>query len=284
MPSARSLVLALALLVGVDAGANAPSVTMSLEHSKLGGGLSVDSVKGAFKVESKISDDLSVGVDIDNSDSPLRRVFGNFRQKFGGGDVEADLAMDMGDNSVSGDVTYSADGNTFEARVNSADSNVVDRVKYSRSGAGWSFKPTFHLGDKSVDLEASADYSDDTNVNVKVAGGASTLKVNHQLDADTSVKVVTNGADINSMNVEVTRVLDGDNSVKPKFDMASKHLTVAWVRKLDAGRTLTMNVDPDNSMGFDFEGAEDEDWKASVNAPWGNFKDADVSVGRKFNF
>lgn len=279
------MILALALLVGAEAGLNSPSVKMNIEHSKLGGGLNLDSVKGSFQVESQVSDDLSLGVDVDNSDSPLRRVFGKFRQKFGGGDVEADLAVDMSDNSVSGDLTYSENGNTFKARVNSGSGNVIERIKYSRSGDGWSFKPTFNLQDKNMDLEASADYSADTNINVKInAAGESNVEVNHRLDEDTSLNIQGTGADLNSLSVEASRRLDDSNTVKPKFDVATKHLTLAWVRKLNAGRTLTMNVDPDNSVGFDLEGSDDDDWKASVSSPWGDFKDVDVSVGRKFNF
>ena len=76
----------------------------------------------------------------------------------------------------------------------------------------------------------------------------------------------------------------GDNTVKPRFDMASKRFTMSWVRKLDGGRSVTADIDPDNSLSLSFEGDNDDDWKASVSAPWGDFKDADVSFGRKFNF
>ena len=54
--------------------------------------------------------------------------------------------------------------------------------------------------------------------------------------------------------------------------------------KLDGGRSVTADIDPDNSLSLSFEGDNDDDWKASVSAPWGDFKDADVSFGRKFNF
>ena len=205
--------------------------------------------------------------------------------RFGGGNIQADLSMNVGGNSVTGDVTYTENGNALEFSVDTGSSDLVDSVKYSRSGAGWSFKPTFNLKAKNMDLEASADYSADTNLNVKVgADGSSRLEVNHRLDADTSLNLQGAGADINNMEVEVSRKLDGSNTVKPKFNMATKHMTMQWIRNLDAGRTMTVNVDPDNSMGFEVEGASDEDWKASVSAPWGNFADADVSFGRKFNF
>lgn len=199
--------------------------------------------------------------------------------------MDADLSMKMGDNAIEGDVTYSEGDNTLKASVNSGSSNVVESVKYSRSGSGWSFNPTFNLGDNSMDLEASADYSDDTNLNVKInAAGESSLEVNHKLDGSTSLNVQTAGSDVNSMVVEVSRKIDDDNTIKPKFDMGSKHLTLSWIRKLDAGRTLTMDLDPENKVNLEIEGANDEDWSATVSSPWGNFKDADVSVGRKFSF
>jgi len=280
---ARTIVLALAATVA--SANNAPSVSMNLKHAKLGGGLNVNSVEGDFKVESKVSDDVTMGVNLSNGDAPLKSVFGKFSQKFGGGDVNADLTMTMSTNAIAGDVTYNDNGNKLTFDVDSSSSDVVNKVSYEKSGAGWSFHPTFNLKDKNIDLEASADYSADTNVNVAIkADGTSTVEVNHKLDADTSVNVKGAGADVNTMAVEVSRSLDKENTVKPKFDMASKRLTLAWVRKLDAGRTLTVDVDPEKSMKVELEGANDEDWSASVQSPWGNFADADVSIGRKFQF
>lgn len=279
----RTIVLALAAVVA--SANNAPSVSMNLKHAKMGSGMNVNSVEGDFKVESRISDDLTLGANLNNGDSPLKSVFGRFNQKFGNGQVGADLSMNMGDNTIAGEVTYSEDGNKLVFDVNSGSSDMVNSVSYSRSGAGWSFNPTFNLKDKNMDLEASADYSTDTNIHVGIkSDGASSLEVNHKLDADTSVNLKGSGADINNMAVEVSRKLDGTNTMKPRFDMASKHLTLSWIRKLDAGRTLTVDVDPDNSMNFELEGANDEDWSASVKAPWGNFHDADVAFGRKFQF
>ena len=197
--------------------------------------------------------------------------------------MEANLNMGAGAKTISGDLTFTDGDNKVTANLDSG--SGVDAVSYSRSGKGWSFNPTFNLKDNSVDLEASADYSDDTNLNVKVnADGSSALEVNHRLDADTSLNMQGSGADFNSMKVEVSRRLDDDNTVKPTFDMSSKHMTFSWVRKMEGGRTMTVNMDPENSIGFEVDGADDNDWSASVNSPWGNFKDADVQVGRKFNF
>jgi hypothetical protein len=193
--------------------------------------------------------------------------------------------MNLGDHSVSGDLHYIEGDNKITAHVNSGSEQVVDSVKYSRSGKGWSFKPTFNIKDKNMNLEASADYSDDTNLNVALnADGSSKLKVNHRFDKDTRLTFRGNGPDVNTMTVELERRLDDSNTLKPKFNMADKHVSVGWVHKIEGGRTVTVNVDPENSVGLELEGNNDEDWKASVNAPWGNFKDADVSVGRKFNF
>lgn len=285
LPTMPSRTIVLALAATVASASNAPSVSMNLKHPKMGNGLNVNSLEGDFKVESKVSDDVTMGVNLNNGDSPLKSVFGKFSQKFGNGNVNADLSMTMSNNAIAGDVTYTEAGNKLTFDVDSSSSDIVNKVSYSKSGNGWSFNPTFNLKDKSIDLEASADYSADTNINVGLkADGSSSLEVNHRLDADTSVNVKGNGADLSTMNVEVSRALDKDNTVKPKFDMASKHMTLAWVRKLDAGRTLNVDLDPDNSMKVGIEGASDEDWSASVQTPWGKFSDADVSFGRKFQF
>jgi len=303
---ATTLVLALALIAGTNAG----TVSMSLGHKQMGSGLKLDSVTGDFNIESQVTDDISISANVDNSDSPLKSVSANFKvsddlsvganvdngsslksvfakfaTKFGGGDVNSDLTLDMTDNSISGDITYSEGGNTLKAAVDSNSADLVNSVEYSRSGAGWSFKPTFNLQDKSVALDASCDYSADTSLSVSVgASGDSTLTVDHKLDSSTGVNVQMSGADINSAVVEVTREIDSANSVKPRFDVASKKLTASWVRKLDNGRTLNVAVDPENSVGLEVEGSGAEDWTASVSAPWGDFGNADVSVGRKFNF
>jgi len=282
---ATNFFLAHALIIGIDAGVSNPSVSINVGHSKIGSGLRMDSVSGDFKIESQISDDFSVGANVDTSSSPLKSVFAKFTTKFGGGDVNSDLTLDMTDNSISGDITYSDGDNTLKAAVDSNSRDVVNSVEYSRSGAGWSFKPTFNLGGSNIALDASCDYSADTSLSVSVgASGDSTLSVDHKLDSSTGVNVQMAGTNINSAVVEVTREIDSANSVKPRFDVASKKLTASWVRKLGNGRTLNVAVDPKKSVDIQMAGSSAEDWAASVSAPWGNFDDADVSVGRKFNF
>ena len=76
----KSVILALCLGVA-SANINATSVTMNLKHGKFGSGLDLGSLDADFKVESKVSDDLSVGVNLDDGDPPVRSFFGNFSQK-----------------------------------------------------------------------------------------------------------------------------------------------------------------------------------------------------------
>lgn len=77
---AQALVLALALGC-TSANINHPTVKMNVGHNNLGKGLSVDSLKGDIQVESRVNDDLSVGVNVDNSENPLRSVFAKFTNK-----------------------------------------------------------------------------------------------------------------------------------------------------------------------------------------------------------
>lgn len=232
-----------------------------------------------------MSDNLSVGVNLSSNENYLQSVFGKFTQKAGNGDVGVDLSVNVDNKQVSGDVSYAEGDNELKANVNTGSEGVVNSVKYTKSGKGWKFGPTFHIKEKNMDLEASADYSADTNVAVKVAAsGEGKVKVKHTLDADTSFTFSGTGTDVNALTVEASRKVGESDTVKPKFEVGSKHLSVGWKHALDAGRAVTLNVNPQKSVGVEFEGSDDEDWKAGVSAPWGEFSDADVSVGKKFSF
>jgi len=290
MVSLRAVILALAFATA-SAGAGGrdfrPTASVSVGHRNIGSGLSADAIQGEIQLESEVSDELKVGLNYDheqaNSGNPIKSVFARLSQKMAGGDVDADLEMNMGDNQLAGDVTYNRNGNQVVAHVNSGNSNVVERVELTRDG----FKGTYHTDSQNVDLQAQVDLDSDTNMLVKMSQGdnAASVEVNHHLDADTDVQVNLNpGADNMGANVEVTRRLDADNTVKPRFDMNSKKLTCAWVRKLDAGRTATVNVDPDNSFDLEVESNNKADWSGKISAPWGNPGDADIKFSRQFSF
>lgn len=278
---AKTLLLSLALTCGASARDFNPSVNVNVHHDKLGNGMRVDSIRGDVSIESQLNDDLTVGADLEHgADSPIKSIFARMSQKFGSGHVNADLSVGLADNSVSGDVAYYEGDNEVLARVNSNDDDFVESVQFTRKGDGWMFRPTWNVKDSNFDLEAETDINDKTHINVKVSqGGDAQMKLNHKMDDSTNVRVTT---DVQNTQVEVERSLDDSNTLRPKFDLASKHLTCAWVRKLDGGRTLTANVDPDNSVDFELE--DGGDWSARLSAPWSSPRDADVSFGKKFSF
>lgn len=283
----RAVILALALGAASADRDFRPTARVQIGHNNVGSGLSADGLTGEMTLESEVSDELKVGVEVDRADAgagnPIKSVFAKLSQKMGGGDVDADLSVSLGDNQISGDVTYARDGNTIVASVNSGSDNVVDKVELTNGR----FKGTYHTNDRNMDLEASADLDSDTSLLVSMSQGKGTadVEINHQLDSDTDVQVnMRPGSDGLGASVEVTRRLDGDNTVKPKFDISSKKLTCAWVRKLDNSRTATVSVDPDNSVDIELESSDSSDWNGKVSAPWGNPGDADISVSRQFNF
>jgi hypothetical protein len=283
----RAVLVALALGVASANRDFRPTASVSVGHRNIGSGLSADGITGDLQLESEVSDELKVGLEYDheqaNSGNPIKSVFARLSQKMAGGDVDADLQLSMGDNQLAGDVTYNRNGNQVVAHVNSNADNVVERVELTRGA----FKGTYHTDSRNMDLEANADLDDDTNLLVKMSQGDSSahLEINHHLDADTDVQVnMQPGADNLGASVEVTRRLDADNTVKPRFDINSKRLTCAWVRKLDAGRTATVNVDPDNSVDIEVASDNKADWSGKISAPWGNPGDADVKVSRQFSF
>jgi len=288
-----AVILALALAVTTGERQFKPIVTASVGHDKIGSGITADGLNAEVQIETEVSDELTVGLEYDhgNSDNPIKSVFAKISQAMGGGNVDADLSLAMGgEGSISGDVTYKNKDIEATASVNSGSSNIVEKVELVQSqvmnGLKYVFRPTFNVADSSMDLEASADINDKTNVFVKFSQGSDNadVEISHALDSDTDVKVEVNSKSLTTPSVEVSHRLDDDNTVKPKFDMSSNHLTCAWVRKLDAGRTATVTVNPENSVDMELESDDDDDWTAKVSAPWGSFADADVTVGRKFNF
>jgi len=286
-----AVILALALAVTSGERQFKPVVTASVGHNKVGSGITADGLNAEVQIETEVSDELTVGVEYDHGGSnPIKSVFAKISQAMGGGNVDADLSLSMGDNSISGDVKYTSGDTEATASVNSGSSNVVEKVELVQrqvvNGMNYIFRPTFNVADSSMDLEASADLDDKTNLLVKLSQGSDNadLEISHAFDADTDVKVEVSSKSMTTPSVEVSHRLDDENTVKPKFDMSSNHLTCAWVRKLDKGRTATVTVDPDNSVDMELESDDDDDWTAKVSAPWGSFADADVTVGRKFNF
>jgi hypothetical protein len=284
----RNVILVLACAAGAQAGA--PSATVNFKHGAIGKGLSADSLKGDVTIESAVTDDLTVGLEYDHGDSnSIKSLFAKISQKFGGGDMEADLKLAIDSNDITGEIEYVNGDSTIVTQVNSAAENIVESVEYTRTsssnGLSSSFKPKYTLADQSVELEASADLDKDTNLLVKLSDGGSVadLEVNHQLDSQTSVKVEAQ-LQSSGAQVEIEREIDSENSIRPRFDVKSKHLTCAWVRKLSRDRTATLTVDPDNSVEFELEADSDNDWSAKLSAPMGDMGNPDISFGRKFEF
>lgn len=288
MVSFRAIVVALALGVA-SAGVAAPSATVNFNKAKVGTG-NLGDINADVQLESSVSDELSVGINYDHgSSNQIKSVFAKIKQKFGEGDVDADLTMSMDDNAITGEIEYVNGDSTIVTTVNSGADQVVESVEYTKKqvigGLASMFKPTFHVEEKNVDLEASADLDADTSLLVKLSQGGSSadIEVEHQLDAQTAIKVeaqLTDGA----AQIEIEREIDSENSIRPRFDLNSKHLTCAWVRKLGSGRTATLTVDPDNSVDFEVDSDSDTDWKIKATAPLGDVSNPDLSFGRKFQF
>lgn len=273
------LILALALGAGAASNFN-PNVDLSISKG-LGSGLNGDSFKGAASIESKLSEDMSVGAQLDrDASNGLKGLFAKLSHSMGDGRVVADVNLALEDNAVRGDVSYSEGDNELVASIDSNDENFVKSLKFSRSADGWAFRPRFNMADQSVDLEAEASISKDSTLRVNLEGGSSEVELKYR--ADDSTRLTVNNKD--SLSIEVERDIDGDNTVRPSFNMNDKHFQLSWIRRLGSGRTLTATVDPDNSVDLELEGSGDDDWSAKLSAPWSNPKDMDVSFGRKFQF
>jgi len=286
----RSLIVALALGVAYGNNSFRPTVKANIGHSRVADGVGVDKLSADLEVRGDVNDDVQIGVDYNHgSDSPIRAFVTRVSQRLNGADARADLEFSPSDNSIRGDVTYTSGDNELLAKVNSAANDVVESVELTRkqvvNGLNFVFRPKYSVADKNLELETSADLDENTNLLVKVnqRDGSADFEVNRRVDDDTRVFVNAQPTS-NTGSVEIERRLDNDNTIKPRFDLSSKHLSCSWVRKLQQGRQATVNVDPDNSVELDIEGADDNDWSVNVKAPWDNMKNADVSLNRQFQF
>jgi len=262
-----------------------PTAEVSVCHRNIGSGLKADDLTYEVLVESKVSRELKVGLNYEHkkANSGMKSVFARFSsQKISDGDVDADLHMSMDDSQVAGDISYNRNGNKILAVVNSNADRVVERVELSDDA----FKITYHTDSKCVDLEASGDLDKHTQLVVKTSQGEGTadIELKHHLDADNSIKVsVQPGTDKLGATVEVSRRLDNDSTLEPRFDIRSNQLTCAWVRRR-AGRTTKVNVDLDKTVDIEVQSYDKADWSGKISAPWGNFGDADIKLWRQFSF
>lgn len=268
-------VIVCATLTAVASAGSDPAVSVVMKHSSSGNGFNA------------IVEGFGIGLNMEHGSSPFKSIFSHFNRKLGGSnlDVDGDLSLFMNDNSVKGQVALRGDsGDELSLDVDSASSEVVKSVSYRRSGEGWSIHPTFHVKEQVTNLEASIDFDADTNAALGVkTDGAASLIVNHRVNEDTSVKLQSAAfPDLAKLKLEVSYRLDSLNLVKPTLECGSKRLSLAWVHTLDAGRTLTAHLIPDQSMELRVQGASQENWSASMKAPWGNLNDAEFNFARKF--
>lgn len=273
MVSIRMMVCA--ILATVASASSNPAISVVMKRSGSGNGFNA------------IVEGFGFGLNMEHGSSPFKSIFCHFNRKLGGSDfdVDGDLSLSMTDKSVTGEVAVRDDSdNKLTLDVDSASSEVVKSVSYRRSGEGWSIHPMFHVKEQMTNLEASIDFDSDTNAALGVkTDGAASLIVNRRINEDTSVKIQSAAfPDLGKLKLEVSHRLDSVNLVTPTLDCGSKRLSLAWVHTLDAGRTLTAHLVPDQSMELHMKGASQENWSASMKAPWGNLNDAEFNFARKF--
>lgn len=101
----RAVIVALALGVASANRDFRPTAKVQIGHNKIGSGLSPDGINGEVTLESEVSDELKVGVECNpaeaGSGNPIQSVFAKLSNKMAGGDVDADMSMNVGDNQVS---------------------------------------------------------------------------------------------------------------------------------------------------------------------------------------
>lgn len=241
-------------------------------------------------MESQLTDSMNLGATLaiaGGSEVPVKNVFARVTETVAGTKMSLFGSADLEDGGITGDVQFGEGDTTWTAKLDSGAKGgipLVKSVKLNRQGAGWRVSPTIHAKDFQVDLEAAASLGDSTDavISVKANGGAN-IEISHSIDSDTSLKV-TSSDGLGDVVVGLSRKLSGTDSVNPSFDVASKTLTLDWVRKLGGDRSLTTTLHQgDKTVKVALSNDDAGGMTLSASAPWSSPRDVDVSLGRSFS-
>jgi hypothetical protein len=220
------------------------AVGMKVTQHKLGDLFPMNgkNVGGFVDVISKVSDEIIVGATLNSGNSVFKSAFARFDlgkgfianlRKEGTAPFKGDVFWQ--EEQFRGHASHSTVGCTFDSSL----PQVIDRVSYTCTSAGWTLNPSVSWKTRKVDLVASALCSDDTRVTVTAKGdGSSNIKVEHQLASDTLLSVKSDGVDTKGMVLEMDHHLDRKNTVKPRFDVGARSFSLAWVHCLDPVRSF----------------------------------------------
>lgn len=273
------IVLALALFFG-SASAGLPSLsgivpdgllnncrlstTVNVKDTKLNG-LSGLNLGGNF--ETDVNDDLTVGADYDYNEceNTPHEVYARWSGNQGGGKVGVLARFNLNKKSTTAELSYSNSDTSLEAKIDSANSNVVEEVSASHklSAAGHA-------------LTLAPKYETD--------GGKATLRTRFELNDDTHLELEGDVSAPRSSLLRVSHRINANNAVTPELNLESGHMNYEYERSLGEGNSLTANINPNENIELSWKdsGARGT-WTTKVNVPWGNAKDADVSFKRNFN-
>lgn len=287
----RNVVLALFLLAGSAAAKRVPTVDFTLGHRKLGSNPSPEELTGEFKIESQFSDNVVAGATLvvgEGCDLPVRNVFARVTDTVMGRSIEANVKGSLAENGVSGvvEVGPGKDGSPGLQATLSTDTDkhgslpFLEKVKLSRSGRGWSVSPTVHAKGFEVDLSANTDLGSSTRAGFDCKhGGAATVKVVHEVDADTALRAQAESG-LANLEVGFSRRFGASDRIEPTFHAEAKKFSVEWRHELGNKRALTTTVDQrDETVAMEVSG----DFNAKVSAPWAAPKDLELTFGKKFS-
>jgi hypothetical protein len=203
----------------------------------------------------------------------------------GDGQVSASMEIDVDDSSMHGDIIFDRGQHRILTEFDSDVYGKINKIAYTKKSKGWMFQPTLHVADKKIDLVASANLlSPRTNLKVEVlANGTSSYELNHLMNDRTSIMLVENNKE-GILYCEVSRLINSVNTIKPKLDLKTKHLSFQWVRKLSNQRSLSVNVDPGQSVNVALDSLNDNHVKVMFKTPWGNVHGSDIFFSKKLSF
>lgn len=269
------------------AAARSNTLDASLGVGKLG--LS-PSLKTAFSFEADITDDVLVGINYKlGGENPLESVYVKAMQDLGQGKLQGDFTLSIDDDSVGGDVTYSANGVKFGASLASSAPSYLTALQLRRSfdlkGLNMDFNPTYHVKTRSADLSITTDINSATKLAVDVQQGNgknAQVKFMHKFGSSRSLQVSTKPCKPDGIIEFVQKI--GKQTFTPKLNaFAPKKSSLTYETTIGKMSSKVITDMTNLKVEAKSKGGDGE-WSSKIQIPWSSPSDATVTLGRKMCF
>jgi hypothetical protein len=231
---------------------------MSVDDTSLAGLESVG-LKGTVDLDGVGDKTVNVSLEYDYNDLKMApsAVLASVDRKVGDTAVNVAAKFGVADKSAEVTLTAVADGYTLVVEGDSSDeplSSVGLSTDLNLGGKKIGFNPVVNMRTKEVDVNADIELTSSASAHVEV-------------------NAMTQDA-----TVEVSYVVDSDNTLSPKWATGNK-MSYGWTHKFSKDSTIDVTFEPNESLAAEWT---DGNWKTELSTPLANPSDSKVSFSREW--